>query len=586
MSTIRVKIKDEDRAYFFITKYDIPKDSFANVVVEDLPRDSADRFLSGILLDILEGDSRQDAIDKLSAYIYSTGSTGPGDAGVSGHVSITNVQASDGQVVGSRVFSQDDNRLEAAVSSTKSLTVSITAMTGPTNYKPVVSVSGRSVSLAENTNNRGVWTGVVDVELPLDGVLIATHEDGATDSASITFLVPPKITSAVFINGYPGAQTELKEDDAYSVLVTSDSPMSGIVVSNDGACKSETFVFPETTSKVITVRIADRGNVSALLPVILRASNSSGALGDLYDSSSRGSDDGLNLIRCNNLHPSVNLGSIDYPVGQEALKGMEFADVALEHLNTDQVLFSSPNDQLLISNTTLIEPIKEVQRIAGDYNVSDSNLKVVGVKLSNMAKTSDEMVVSIVNSPTVLSVQALPRLRSGGNNGTVAQNHTVVLNSTQQLRDVPTMIAQPGRGIFVGSWVGSSYSYVRQLRVTDTDPKGLFYFMGVGATGLSGLNTTTLSSGDQYEIGGFVNRRLYLPVLANEVNLGTNVVDVNKLAARDKDLIGMTYQSSLDDGIRRYSIIGTSDDTFYWADQAEVNNNTTGNSFIEIEELA
>lgn len=58
MSTIRVKIKDEERAYFFVTKYDIPKDSFVDVIVEDLPRPSAERFLAGILLGVLDGNTK------------------------------------------------------------------------------------------------------------------------------------------------------------------------------------------------------------------------------------------------------------------------------------------------------------------------------------------------------------------------------------------------------------------------------------------------------------------------------------------------------------------------------------------------
>lgn len=591
MSTIKVKIKDEERAYFFVTKYDIPKDSFVDVVVEDLPRASAERFLAGILLGVLDGNTKQDAIDKLSAYVYGTADSGPPDATLAGHVSITDVTPSDDKTVGSKVFSQDGNRLEAAITSTKQITAHIRAMTGPSNYKPNIMLGGRNVIITEEPTNRGVWTGSVDVLLPNDGVLLATHEDGATDTTNILFLTPPRIISAEFVNGYPGSQTELKEDDVYDVLVVSESPMSGISVQNQGASKAETFSFAETTSKIITVRIADRGDVSALLPVILRASNSSGALGDFYDSSTGGNQDGVNVVRCNNTHPSIALGGIDYPVGQEALKDLESADVAVTYSNADQILFSSPNGQLNIPESMKIEPIKEVQRASGDYNISSNNLKAVAVKVSNMAKASAEKVIAIVNSAPVLTVSNLPRLRSGGANGTAAQNHTVVLNSNQKLMSTPTMIAQPGKGILLGSWVGSSTSFVRQMRVADTDPRGIFIFMGVGATGLSGLTTSTLASGLEYEIGGFVKRRIYFSALSKEKALGTNVVNTAKLSASDKDEIPMVYQNSLDNGSRTYTITGPSEtanpegDLLRWTDDIEINNNTTGNSFIEIEEL-
>jgi hypothetical protein len=81
MPTIKIKIQDESRAYFFIADLDIPKDSFAMIDVDTLPKESADHLLSGILLGVLSTEDNNTAVEQLSAQMRSvSGESGGGGA--------------------------------------------------------------------------------------------------------------------------------------------------------------------------------------------------------------------------------------------------------------------------------------------------------------------------------------------------------------------------------------------------------------------------------------------------------------------------------------------------------------------------
>ena len=587
-SLINVKIVEDSRAFYFITEYDI-QHTYTSVDVDVLPIQSAKRFYTGILVNILESDNYSDAIQKLENRIGLL-DAGPGNTGGSGgHISIVDIEPTSAGNVGSKVLSQDNHRLESAISDTDLVRVHIVALPGPVNYKPNVTIDGISVSLTEE-NDSSLWSGYADVQVADNGLILAEHEDGAFDSAVILVESQPVVSSVLFLNGYPLGQTELKEDDIFALRVDTDNPIVRIEVMDQGATKYSDHTFAATTSKLIYVPIANRGDMAALRGASVRVYSESGSMSAAYTTDSSGSTNGIHLVLCNNLHPTVSIDGIDYPPGQQALKGSETADIAVSYFNTDTVLFSSPNNELGIVDASLIESIKEVSRIAGTYNTSIDNISITAVRTANAASTSAFGIIYIANITPIVSTAQPHRLRSGGNQGTVVQSHTITLTSNQELLAAPLMDSTIGAGSFTGLWVGSEGVYSRELQVHDNDPKGTFSFINFSATNLAGVITSAISGSLKYELGGFVGRDIYFDSMHPEKSIGTNVSDYTKLYVLDKDLIQMSFQSSFSNGVRRYTIVEPSNtlnsegSILFWMDHIEVINNTTSGAFIRIEE--
>ena len=143
-------------------------------------------------------------------------------------------------------------------------------------------------------------------------------------------------------------------------------------------------------------------------------------------------------------------------------------------------------------------------------------------------------------------------------------------------------------GSFSGSTPGSTFT--ASLAVHDNDTKGTYQWQSLSAQNLAGKITNIITGNDEYILGGFVERDMYFDPQANEKVMGVYVSDVNKLVAVDKDLIAMTFYGDLNDHVRGYSITGPSGvinnngNILYWNDVMEVENNTTGLSFIRIRE--
>lgn len=590
MATIvNFRVVEIDRAAFFITEYDIDHLTYTPVDIDNLIIEDVRRFYTALLINVLESDNRLQAIEDLEERLgmNSGGTTG---TGIAGHVSIVDVTANGVGNVGGKVLSQDNHRLESCTSDTTNVTVHVLAITGPSNYKPNITLNGIPVTLSEESD-APLWSGAVNITVPVDGLLIAEHEDGATDAAVVNVESAPTVTSAIFINGYPLGQTELKQGDTFQLSVVADKTITRIDVINTGACQTYSVSFPATTTKNIMVTIADRGNTATLRGATIRVYDEYGSVSANFSTSSQGTIDGTHVVLCNNQHPVLNFGGIDYPPTQQALKNTETADVAFTYSSVDTVSFTSPNGQLSITNSTLLETVKTVTRIGGSYNISSSNLRATGNRAANNATTTVSEVVYIANSSPSITVSNATRLRSGGNQGTSVQNHVVTISSNQRLIGTPSLDNTLGAGTFIGSWVGGPTSFLRTMQVHDDNPKGTFSYLNLSTTNLAGIAVNTLSGGSSYVLGGFVSRDLYFPVIQNEVSIGTVVSNTGKLVTLDKDLISMTYQSSLANGSRRYTITGPSGIVnsngyiLYWADETEVDNNTTGGAFIRIEEV-
>ncbi|AEH03588.1 tail sheath [Pseudomonas phage PhiPA3] len=518
--------------------------------------------------------------------------------GKSGGVFITDITPqSVSENVGNKVMSADGFSLVSASSTTKAVTVAVTAITGHTNYRPVVKVNGVTVTLTAKAD-APLWTGTANITLadPAEGetnvVITAEHEDGASATSTVAMDTPAVVLTGVFTGNYPGTQTELKAGDTMSIAITTDQPVVAYEIENSGAFAAKSGTLTSGTTHTITgVAIADRGNTAAMHGFRVRVRKASGSWSNWFDSSTVGSTEKTHVVKLNNLKPTVTIGAVTYPAGQGAIKGGESAQVANTLANFDTVSYTSGNGQLTVANPTQSEANKVVTYLAGTYNDSTNNFTITANRAANGSSTTASTVVKIANVDVAATITyAAPRLRSGGNNGTVAQQHTITLTATQALTDPPSM------NVPSGTWETAAWQpdaarkvWTRKLIVHDNDSKGQFDYNNVVLKGLSGRVVSTLAGGGTYVIGGFVFRTLTVPAYPNRsTEIGTVVADTSKLRCSNlskgaSGSLNFTYQAATTDAVDRYSITGG--DTWYNCDAANAVSNTSGLMQIELEEV-
>jgi hypothetical protein len=327
--------------------------------------------------------------------------------------------------------------------------------------------------------------------------------------------------------------------------------------------------------------IANRGTTAQALPARVRVQKATGSWSDWFETT--------NTVALNNLYPSASFGTVTYPSGQGALKDSETATIAFTGSNFDSIIFSSPNSDVSIASPFEYATSKTVTRTGGSYNISTNNVRAVLTRAANNATTTANTLVRIANTPATISISTpASRLRSGGNNGTTAQNHTITITASQSLYAAPSLNAPEGtwQG---GGFSGSSTTWTRSLQVSDNNAKGAFTFNSLSATNLAGVATTTISSGAGYTIGGFVFRVLTVPAYpTRSVDIGTDISNTAKLRCTNLSKgatgsLNYTYQATTAEAVDRYTITGG--DTWYNCDGANASSNTTGTMQIEIEEV-
>jgi hypothetical protein len=456
---------------------------------------------------------------------------------------------------------------------------------------PRVVVGGVPALLARDASG-GFYSGTVPVSVLGSGDLIAQvvspdGDLGSLDTAVLTYDAPPTILTLAFTGGYPGSQTELKAGDTFQISGTTDVAATGVEVQDFGACVLQTISFPSTTSFVIIVTIANRGTASLPYFAQVRAHNAANAYGAVVPTSN-------SVVLCN-LYPTVSFGAKTYPASQLALKNVESATVAVTLANLDVVSFDSPNGEVSIANPALIEATKTVSRIGGSYNISTNNLRATATRSANAALTTAQTVVSIANvAPTVAVATPAARLRSGGNNGTAAQGHTITITANQQLLNAPLMDGGAGGGTFAGVWAGGPSVWTRSLSVHDNDVKGPYAFGGLVATGLAGLVQNAIGSGSAYVLGGFVQRSLTFGAFNQNTALNVAVVTYTKLqagkmSATDQPALRNATQGDHSNIANTYTVdaLTANPVNLFWNDAVAAATNASGTAAIlDVEEVA
>jgi len=522
-------------------------------------------------------------------------------AGSQGFVAITDITpTSPGDNVGSKVKTDDNNVLQSCISSTPNITVSVLAVTAGQSFKPSVTVNGVAATLSRNALT-DVWTGSAAITLTGASpyTVTATHSNGAIDTATVTYESSPIINSMTFSGAYPNAingQTEHAAGQKLDLTITSPTLFDAVEVIYSNGLTATTAIavteIDDTLTHTLEVTVADQGSYGTGAPLILpakaRIRNLNGTWSNVFSSSDFGGTNGTHILALNNTRPTVTAGVITYPASQFALKLTEQATVAATYANVDSVLWTSAS-QLTVSSPTVMGNVT-VNRLAGGYNVSTTNLTATAQRVANATSSTTNVVVWIADTPPVIT-KVLPaaRLRSGIS----AQPHVIRLDSDQRLISIDmsagTISANPA-GSFSGVWAtaNNGLTNTRTLSVADTHPKGTATFTGLSAVNLAGRVTTTVTTDLDYVLGGFVARTVTMAATPNrEVLIGTLVVDTAKLLVTNFSKggagVAMTYQGSTADGVDKFTITGTNT-LLYNCDAANAGSNFSGTAQFSIEE--
>ena len=453
---------------------------------------------------------------------------------VDGAVFIYNMVPDTGNI--SITFGEDGNKVVSAVASidVTQVTCYVFAYSGHSNIRPSVEINNQSVSWATSVSKDPVaYLGTTT--LPISGTFLAIHEDGASHSVNVTADAKPIISSVSFVNGYPGSQTELKSGDIFDINVVADIDFINIQVDAQRA-----FTYVQTNSvasgsnRTSTFIIGDRGDTSHTYPARVRVQKSTDTWGDWVWTNGTGNIDsgldGSDVVALNNLFPSVESmtqSSITYPSSQQAIKNAEQVTVHSTCSNFDIITYSSPTGELTISGTGMYQEDKTpVTRNSGGYNVTSINYRIVCVRNANAASVTENLVVYIANDAcTVTMSEPYAYLRSGGNDGTSAQNYNITLTASQRLLSTPTISVPPANaGVWIGSFTGGSVIWTRVLQVHDDDIKAVYDYGTLSAINLANVETTTYIGSSSYILRGFVSRDIELQAFFNEVNMNVEAI--------------------------------------------------------------
>lgn len=381
---------------------------------------------------------------------------------------------------------------------------------------------------------------------------------------------------AINIGPNPGSQTTLKLGDSVQVTGTTE-PLAFVQLVDQGIFESTTWVQADGAGN-----FSINGSVSGRTGsqyCFARARNSFGTISGAYQSAETRTLD--------QARPIFNFTGVRYPLAQGALKNSESAFVDLEILDASSVNYNCPTLELSITGTTIYQPSKTVQRIAGNYNDNTNNFSVTAYKASNGSLSTFEAIVEIAHiAPDIVLMFDEDRFRSSPS----GEDTEITLLSDQLLQSAPNLSAPIGT---LTPFTGVNDFWVAALNIRDDDPKGTFNLNSLVATNKAGVSQTLLAD-PAYEVGGFVERMITIPSFAHLQELGTIVTDTSKLSCRDNANEPLAYKTNKDNEPFTYSIsdqngilvpAGIDATHFYWTDQNAVEINSTGTATIYIEEL-
>ena len=452
-------------------------------------------------------------------YLFVTGATNAGNVGDKSYVPNT--------VPANMVLTE-------CTSDTTNVTIAF--MAEPAGfYSPTITLSGvECTNLAQYGDDRRLFTGSFNVDLACapgeyqDFVIASSTGQNTTVRINLAG-AGPAITDITF-GAYPGTQTALKSGDVIGVTVTVENDATSVWISAGGAAASLVNLsigaengagagYRYATGTITISGVTNDAGVTA------QASNALGTDGDPVVS------ENLNIDQ---VYPTITFNSTTYPASQGALKNSESATVNASVTNwtngVDTIVYSSPNSQLSISDTTTYLQNKTVTRIAGDYNYSTNNYRISATKVSNAATTVGNSTVRIAHvAATLTIVEPATRLRTGSTGfanvglttaASVAE-HAIYINANQVLSSSPSLAApDANKGVWKnGSFTntGGMTSFRDYLQLADNSIRGTHTWGAISGTNLAGIETTVATGDTSYTIGGFVPRYYRITLGQNSI---------------------------------------------------------------------
>ena len=441
-------------------------------------------------------------------------------------------------------------------------------------------------------NDARLYEGYVDIALDPEKtteVVRLVSSTGADVELNLDVLIGGPTIQTATLGALPEGQTELKAGDTISISGTVDNDATSIDVLSQGvsADRHELSLGAEDSGgagvRSFTGTITVSGRSGTLAATVV-ASNMLGTEGDSFDT---------NLVTLSQTAPTISNASYTYPAGQQAIKDAESVDLGITITNADSYDYSVVAG-LTINAPTSYSPTKTVTRVDDgtiDYSINNNNLlTVTAIRAANGAVTTKQFDINVVNvAPTAaLSFIGSPaRLRSSQ----AGEDYTLQVAPNQPLLNAPTSLdAAPSAGTFTGNWSKSGNNYRHNFVVADSDSRGTFQFSNLEITGLSGITSNTIASGENYTIGGLTARTLIMPALSQLVAIGSTVADFTKTRAQYVGADELTRQASTDELVKGFTVTddqGNYDPNggyLFLTDSAFAGANTSGTLEVEFEE--
>lgn len=446
---------------------------------------------------------------------YYTSIGGKGGAGIF----ILDVVPTSSGIIGMKTYVEDTTpqniNLKTALSDTTNIRV-IVGMNGDgDSYSPIATVNGTNVVLSESDTTRW-FVGYADVNIiPGDNFILAESSTGSKDNAWVQLAgAGPNVLNVTF-GAYPGSQTELKENDTIGINISTETSATEVKVLVGGANKSE-LILPVSggvASGTITI-----SNLNGNHGVQVVAKNQLGTEGEIYSSTT---------LVLNQTVPTITSIGITYPEGQFAFNETQSGTLTSTVTNFDTISYTS--SQFNITDPTVYNSTKTITNIHTGYVGTGNNVTITANRAANNTTTVRNGLAKIATVPAtaVITIAGNPaKLRSSA----LGVDYTVIVTPNQELQQAPEL------DVTIGSWQGDwsfvSNTWRRNLRIVDTDPKGTGYFNNLEMVGLSGILGTEITSGNSYEVGGFVSRTITFPAFSRVAPIGTPVVDQTKTTAQ------------------------------------------------------
>ena len=516
-----------------------------------------------------------------------------------GGVFFTDISPTSSGIVGNKKYVANtvpaNKVITDGTADTQNVRVSLVAEGGSAFYSPTITVttspaipgSPFTVPLTEDAYDKRLFTGYVDLPgITVDTVVTATSSTNASASATIHVAAAGPAISSLTIGAYPGSQTEAKNNDVMPVSGVVDNTATYVEIIVAGAAKSVSILGLgaadsagagfKTFTGTFTV-----GSASGTQKVTAHARNALGTFGANFQSS--------NSITLNQTYPTIGARTITYPATQSALKSSETATVSATVTNADTVAYTSSAD-LSVDTPNTYAASKTVTRVGCNYVVGTNNYTITATKASNGAVSVASSAISIANAPATASITITgspSRLISSA----AGQSYTVNITANQLLNSAPSLDASSGT--WTGSWTLSGNVYSRTLVIKDGDPTGAETFSNLVLTGLANVVGSTITSGANYTVGGFLLRVLTVPAFSQIVAIGTNVTTISKTDAKyagaTANLTLRADTSQFQEGYTITDANGNYNPTggyLFLTDAAFAGSNTSGTLQVQIEEVA